>query len=111
MKKKEQIPKETQQRLDELYSQLTSAIHDLQGIIRRMLDSEVEEGKRKIMTLEEEIANLTSPSSAEGLIARRGAIRAAIAVGDKEHAKELLNRFLAQDGIKADFVREFSQLL
>ncbi|TSC74503.1 MAG: hypothetical protein G01um101444_273 [Parcubacteria group bacterium Gr01-1014_44] len=59
---------------------------------------EAEQAQRKVSYLEEEISKLTPPFSAEGRIARRGAVRAAMAGRDEERAKELVSRFLAEEG-------------
>ena len=61
--------------------------------------SKAEKAERKVSHLQEEITKLTHPYSAEGRIARRGAVRAAVAIGDKERAKNLVKHFLAEDGI------------
>lgn len=85
--------------LDELNGQVTFAILEL------------EEAERKVSRIEEEIAKLTHPSSVEGRVARRGSVRAAMAGKDEERAKELVNRFLAEDGIDAELANELRVLL
>jgi len=57
------------------------------------------------------IANLTAPSSVEGRVARRGAVRAAVEGRDEERAKELVKRFLAEEGIDAKLSSELKAFL
>lgn len=85
-------------RLDELNTQVTAAIVRL------------EDAEREVSRLEEEIAKLTSPASIEGRIARCGAVRAAIAGRDERHARELAQRFLAEDGTDKKLIRELAAL-
>jgi hypothetical protein len=72
-------------RLDDLNQRVTNAIFELEA------------AERKVSRLEEEIAGLTAPASAEGRIARRGAVRAAVAGRDEEHARTLVGRFVSED--------------
>lgn len=85
--------------LDDLNQQVTAAICGL------------EHAQRKLSHLEEMIANLTTPSSVEGQVARRGAVRSAVEGRDEERAKELVKRFLAEDGISAKLGDELRALL
>lgn len=85
--------------LDDLNGQVTAAIFEL------------EEAERKVSRLEEEIAKQTTPSSEEGRIARYDAVRAAMAVGDRERAAQLVNRFQSEDGCGAVFAVKLAALL
>ena len=86
-------------RLDDLNSQVTAAIRDM------------EDATRKVAVLEAEIAGLTSPTSEEGRIARRGAIRTAVACGDNDLTRTLTDRFLNETGSDAAWRRELIALL
>ena len=68
-------------KLDELNMQVTAKI------------VQIENAQRELSLIEEAIAKLTSPSSGEGRIARKGAIKAAMASGDEARARKLLDRF------------------
>jgi hypothetical protein len=86
-------------KLDNLYQQVTAAIAESQAI------------ERKISYLDEQIARMTVPTSCSGRVARRGAVRAAMAGRDEERAKMLINRFLAEDGIDEKLTCELRALL
>lgn len=86
-------------REDELCQQVTVAI------------GEWEEAARKVMRIEEELATLTSPSSVEGAVARRGAVRAAVAGNLEVHARELVARYLAEEGIDTQLRAALEALL
>ncbi len=63
-----------------------------------------------VSLLEERIAELVPASEPEGAIARRGAVRAAIAAGDAQRARELAARFARADGTSADLARDLACL-
>jgi hypothetical protein len=52
----------------------------------------------EVSKLEEELARLLPASAAEGRIARRGAVRAALKAQDFVRAQDLAERFAAEDG-------------
>ena len=85
--------------LDILNEQVTAAILAMEAAARR------------VSRLEVEIAKLTSPSTVEGRIARRGAVRAAIASKDNPRVKELVSRYLSESGIDAQLSFELEELL
>ena len=85
--------------LDDLNRQVTTAVYEL------------ENAQRKLSHLEEMIANLTAPSSVEGQVARRSAVRSAVDGRDEERAKELVKRFLAEEGIDAKLSSELKAFL
>ncbi len=66
-----------------------------------------------VSLLEERIARLLPASDAEGAIARRGAVSAAIAAQAFPRARELADRFVAEDGadhaLRADLDRLAAQ--
>lgn len=57
---------------------------------------------REVMTYEERLADLTSPSEITGGIARAGAVRAALAAGMRAHAEGLAKRYLAEESLPAE---------
>lgn len=85
-------------KLDELNMQVTEKI------------DHIEKEQRELSLIEEEIAKLTSPRSHEGRIARKGAIRAAMAGRSEACAKELLDRFCRED-INNDLRNELRALI
>jgi len=88
----------------------TSSLDDLNQQVTAVI-CELEYAQRKLSHLEEMIANLTAPSSVEGRVARRGAVRAAVEGRDEERAKELVKRFLAEEGIDAKLSSELKAFL
>lgn len=63
--------------------------------------------------LEERVAEILPASNPEGVLARRGAVRAALAARDFTRAQRLSERFLAEagtdDGLRADLLRLLRQ--
>lgn len=57
---------------------------------------------REVMTYEERLAELTSPSEIAGGIARAGAVRAALAAGMRAHAERLAGKYLAEESLPAE---------
>jgi hypothetical protein len=66
---------------------------------------------RDVLLLEERIASLQPASNPEGAIARRGAVRAAIAAGDLSRARELAERFSAEAGASDLLKRELNKMI
>ncbi len=85
-------------KLDQLNVNVTAAIR------------KVEDAQGELAHAELAIATATSPTSTEGRIARRGAIRAAKVAGLDDWVEELLETFLAEDGIDAKLVAELKAL-
>jgi len=96
--------------LDVLYPLITEAIRraetleDLQapGARSAYLD---------VSLLEEKIAEVLPSSDPEGAIARRGAVRAAVAAQDMARAQQLAERFIAEAGDDTELRSELLQLL
>lgn len=63
-----------------------------------------------VSLLEEKIAEALPPSDPEGALARRGAVRAAITAKKAERARQLVERFLAEDGIEPELQNQLQQL-
>lgn len=53
----------------------------------------------EVSKLEEEIAKLVPAKEAEGRIARRGAVRAALKANDHARARELADRYATENGV------------
>ena len=70
----------------------------------------VEEAQNELAHAELAIAKVTSPASMEGRIGRRGAIMAAREANLDDWVEELLQIFLAEDGIDAKLVAELKAL-
>ena len=64
-----------------------------------------------VSLLEERIAGLLPASDPEGALARRGAVRAALAGRDLSRAKQLADRFLVEAECEAGLRAELLQLL
>ncbi len=63
-----------------------------------------------VSLLEEKIAEMLPVSDPEGALARRGAVRAALAAKEIVRAQQLTQRFLAEDGADANLRAELLQL-
>lgn len=66
---------------------------------------------RAVSFLEEKIAELLPVSNPEGALARRGALRAALAARDLTRAQKLAKRFLSEAGIDSELQADLLQLL
>ena len=81
--------------LDELNGLITE-------VIRRAEELEdvgspyVKTAYAEVSRVEEKIAGVTEPTSVEGMIARRGAVRAAIKADDPGRARLLADRFVTE---------------
>ena len=64
-----------------------------------------------VSLLEAKLAELLPVSDVEGAIARRGAVRAAVAAGDLPRAQELWARYAAEPGADAALVTELGRLV
>jgi hypothetical protein len=64
-----------------------------------------------VSLLEEKIAETLPASDPEGALARRGAVRAALAARELVRAQKLVERFLAEDGANEDLQADLLQLL
>lgn len=62
-----------------------------------------------VSLLEEKIADSLPPSDPEGALARRGAVRAAITANKPQRAQQLVERFLAEDGVEPELHDELLQ--
>lgn len=83
--------------LEDLYQEVTAAIGRTEAI--EVTDPGYKAAQRRVAELEGRIAALLPPDDVEGAIARRGAVRAAIAAGDREWAQRLAAEFIAEPAI------------
>jgi polyhydroxyalkanoate synthesis repressor PhaR len=64
-----------------------------------------------VSLLEERVAGILPASNPEGALARRGAVRAALAAGEIARAQQLTERFLAEDDAEDDLRVDLRRLL
>jgi len=83
--------------LRELYPKVTQAIMRAENAEARG-DAVAKQAYAEVSRIEEEISTLLAATSAQGALARRGAVRAALFAGDAERAKQLAARFAAEPG-------------
>lgn len=95
--------------LETLYPLVTEAIRRAE-----VLDELSAPGARHayldVSLLEERIASLLPVANAEGAIARRGAVSAAIAAHEFRRAEELAARFAAENGLDASVRTDLTEL-
>ena len=84
--------------LDRLNANVTAAVRT------------VEEAYRELAHAELALATATSPTSVEGRIARRGAIRAVRGANDDRWVERLLELFLYEDGIDEKLKSELRKI-
>jgi hypothetical protein len=65
----------------------------------------------EVSTIEERLAKTMTAKEAEGRIARRGAVRAALKAQDHVRAQDLVERYVAEDGIPKALRAELRQML
>ena len=66
---------------------------------------------RDVSLIEEQIAQLLPPTDTEGVIARRGAVRAALAANDFRRAEELTTRFTTEKDAEQSLKQQLIELL
>lgn len=93
------MKKTKKQLFDKFNTEVTSAIF------------EFEKAARKVADIEEKIAQLTTPNSVEGVIARLGAVRAAINGRSECWAHQLVQRFCAEKGASRKLKENLRALL
>lgn len=84
--------------LDSLYLLVTEAIRRAE-VLSELRAPGASAAHLDLSLLEEHIAEQLPASDAEGAIARRGAVRAAVAAGDLSRASRLVTRYVAEDDI------------
>ena len=86
--------------VDSLYREVTEAILHAETLTPGTL--EAAQALRDVSVLEEQIAERFAASHAEGAIARRGAVRAAVAAGDGERARRLVALYVGEADAPAE---------
>ncbi|MBM4031360.1 MAG: hypothetical protein FJ291_06185 [Planctomycetes bacterium] len=66
---------------------------------------------KEVSQLEEEIAKIVPAKEAEGRIARRGAVRAALKANDHLRARDLAERYAADNGVPRALRNELRNIL
>ena len=95
--------------IDTLYPLVTEAIRRAEALE----DLHAPEARRafsEVSRLEEHIASLLPLSDYEGVIARRGAVRAAINAHEFDRAQELAARFEGEDGVDDTLATDLAAL-
>ncbi len=87
---------------EEIYPELSEAIW-LAENVRDQLSEAARSAYSRVSDLEEAVAKLLPAASVEGAIARRGAVRAALAAGEPARAWKLASGFLADPEARKDF--------
>jgi len=95
--------------VDTLHTLVSSAIWRAEQLDELDIDSP--SAWFEVSKLEEELANVLPVSEAEGRIARRGAIRAALKAGDHVRAQDLVQRFAAEEGVPRRLCAELRKML
>jgi hypothetical protein len=81
--------------IDDLYERVTEAILRAETLEDQGPSAEMRAAYLTVSFLEEEIAEATPPAGPEGVIARRGAVRAALKAGVPVRARDLAELYLA----------------
>src|SRR5258708_3159365 len=95
--------------IESLYPLVTEAIRKAE-VFEDLNAPGARDAHRDVSLLEEQIAKLLPASDSEGAIARRGAVRAAIAAGDFHRAEQLAARFSADAKANKSLRRELDAM-
>jgi len=93
-----------------LYSLITEAIRRAE-VLEDLRAPGARSAHLDVSLLEEKIAEILPTSDPEGGLARRGAVRAALAARETARAQQLAERFLAEAGANEDLRADLLQLL
>ena len=96
--------------VDFLHSLVSSAIWRAERLDELGLEAACSAWK-EVSRLEEELARITPVNEAEGRIARRGAVRAALKAGNNVKAKELVELYTAERGAPKALRLDFGKML
>jgi hypothetical protein len=96
--------------IESLYPLVTEAIRRAE-VFDEIQAPGARDAHRDVSLLEERIASLLAASTSEGAIARRGAVRAAIAAGDVHRAHDLATRFSAEGGTTDALRHELDEIV
>jgi hypothetical protein len=92
--------------VESIYPRVTEAILRAERLEDAGILSQARAAYLDVSMLEEEIAEALPVSDPEGVIARRGAVRAALTARVFVRAKELADRFASERGVPAALVKE-----
>jgi hypothetical protein len=95
--------------LELLYPEVSEAIRRAE-ILEDRGDPGASSAYLDVSLIEERIAEALPASDPEGALARRGAVRAALAAKDLARAQQLVERFLAEVGDNAELQAELLRL-
>ena len=95
--------------VDALHTLVSSAIWRAEQLDELDIDSA--SAWSEVSKLEEELASALPVKEAEGRIARRGAIRAALKAGDHGRAQDLVERFATEEGAPRMLCAELRRML
>lgn len=95
--------------LDSLYLLVTEGIRRAE-VLSELSAPGASAAHLDVSLLEERIAEQLPASDAEGAIARRGAVRAAVAAGDLSRARRLVTRYVAEVDIGPELHAELVAL-
>lgn len=95
--------------IDTLYPLVTEAIRKAEALEERS-DPAACQAFSEVSRLEEQIAHVVPLSDYEGVIARRGAVRAAIKAHQSARAMDLIARFEAETGVHDELAGDLSAL-
>ncbi len=98
-----------QMNLDTLYPLVTEAIRRAEALDELGAPG-AQTAYRDVSILEEKIAGLLPVSNTEGLIARRGAVRAAISARDFQRAETLASQFVSDARMPTPALAEFERM-
>jgi hypothetical protein len=96
--------------IQSLYPLLTEAIRRAE-IYDEIKAPGARNAYRDVSLLEEQVARLLPASNDEGAIARRGAVRAAIAAEDLDRAEQLAEEYCADSNANASLKRELKDMV
>ncbi len=96
--------------IESLYPLVTEAIRRAEWL-DDLQDPGAQAAYLEVSRLEERIAEALPAAEPEGALARRGAVRAALAAGELNRAQELADRFLREDITNTELRAELLQLL
>jgi len=95
--------------IDTLYTLVSEAIRRAE-VLEDLHAPGAADAYRDVSRLEERIAGLVPPVGAEGAIARRGAVTAAISGKEPQRAIELVDRFSSEPDVDSDLAAELTAL-
>lgn len=101
---------DTEAAIETLYPRVTAAIMRAEAMEPRD-GAEARAAQREVSRLEEEIAGLLPPSDIEGALARRGAVRAALAAGDQDRAETLAGCYAREADTPAILREELREIM